>query len=156
VAIGRADGRRGVRRDRRPACVVRPGQRSSARVPAQADAAAVVGGGVRAADCAGRRRWAARRHGHAAHRQAQAARGTAAHRAQVGQAVPQRDARVPERGAVPVRTPAGGSPRARAARVRVRPQRVRRPVVRGRHRAGRPARPRLRASPLPGTQRRLR
>jgi len=155
VAVGRADGRRGVWRDRRPAGQVRSGQGSSARVPAQADAAAVVDRGVRAADGAGRRR-AARRHGHPADRQAQAAGRIAAHRAQVRPAVSQRDARVPERGAVPVGTLAGRGPRARAPRVRVRPQRERRPVVGGRHRAGRPARPRLRARSHSGTRGRSR
>jgi len=150
VAVGRADGRRGVRRHRRPAGHVRPGQGSPARVPAQADAAAVVGGGVRSADRGGRR--VARPRGRPADRQTEAARGTAAHRAQVGPAVPQRDTRVPERVAVPVRTPAGGGPRSRAARVRVRPQRVRRPVARGRRRAGGPARPGLYARPRPGTR----
>jgi len=154
VDVGRADGRRGVRRDRRPAGRVRPGQGSPARVPAQADAAAVVGGGVRAADGAGGRRRVARRpRRRPADRQAQADRGTAAHRAQVGPAVPQRGARVQERHAVPVRVPARRSPGSCAARVRIRPQRVRRPVAGGRGRAGRPAWPRLRAGPRAGTRR---
>lgn len=154
MAVGRADGRRGVRRHRRPAGHVRPGQGPAARVPSQADAAAVVGGGFRPADRAGRRVARPARGGRPADGQAQAARGTVAHRAQVGQAVPQRDTRVPERVAVPYRTPAGRDPRSSAARVRVRPQRVRRPVAGRRHRAGGPARPGLHAGPRLRTRRR--
>lgn len=80
-----------------------------------------------------------REDGRAVDGQAEAARGAAAHRAQGGRAVPQRDIRVQELGAVPDGAPVRGGPSARHARVRVRPQRGRSTLARGRDRAGRPA-----------------
>jgi len=152
LAVRRPDGRRGVRRDGRPSGRVPPGLGSAERAAAQAVAAAVVRGGHGPAAARGRRRRPG--DGRAADGEAEAAGGTAAGAVQVRPAVSQRDTRVPERGAVPVGPPAGGGTRAHVARVRVRPQRVRRPLARRRDRAGGPAGRRLRDVPRPGTRRR--
>lgn len=141
MAVGRADGRRGVRRYDRPPADVRPGQGPQARVQTEARGVAVVHGGVRPADVA------VGRHRRPAAGQAQAGRGTDARHVEDRPAVPQRAARVPERRAVPTAVPARRGPRVRPARVRVRPQRRRRPLARGRGRVGGPAGPRLRTGP---------
>jgi len=76
----------------------------------------------------GWRRWP--KNGRPVDRETETDRGTAADGPQNRPAVPQRDTRVPERRTVFVGIPAGWGPRARVARVRVRSQRVRRPLAR--------------------------
>lgn len=81
LAVRRANCGRRLRRDRRPARRVRPGQGPTARFPATADPAAVVRRGRGSAD-GGRRRPG---HGRPADGQVEAVAGAAAHRAQDGQ-----------------------------------------------------------------------
>lgn len=151
MAVRRVNGGRGLRRDGRPTGHVRPRQGPQARVPAKADGTAVVRHSVGSADGAGQRHGRSE-NGRPGDRQAEAAGGAAAHRAQDGPAVPQRDTRVSGGRAFPHGTPAGRGPPVRPAVVCVRSKRLWNTLARGRHRAGGPACQRLFGGPQRGTR----